>query len=211
MNLQSERPQDLFKALDFLFAIARCAQARGASLWTFDRHAAMREFQTADLMSRRAFALRLLPARRVSPEAVRTVGCTLVGIRAVQGAAVCSPRGPDRGMKPLKHRHPLPPEVAEHILLHPAKPVRTIAAEFHCSQHTVLAVRRGETHQDLCPELPRIQGCPSCWECKHAASARRPGGNNRRPECRLEIPDIQVHGPRFAIECLWFAPRPKDA
>lgn len=58
----------------------------------------------------------------------------------------------------------------------------------HCRQ-TVTAILRGESHQHLCPDLPR-RGSLSCLDCRHWQGC-----------CGLGFPDPEDEGPQFASDC----------
>ncbi len=105
-----------------------------------------------------------------------------------------------------RQRRPLSPGEVRQILLSSLSSW-ILAKQLNCSHEAVCAVRRGDTHAGLWPEIPRqrvnvaqsrLTG-PSCLDC-----SRWRGGIN---PCKEEVPDASVRNLGFAADCELFDPR----
>ncbi len=73
--------------------------------------------------------------------------------------------------------------------------IKTLAKEWDCDRSTLTNVRRGKSHQHVCPELPRwtADGPPrNCKKCVHWPP---------RGQCTMEFPEAKEIGEFFANEC----------
>lgn len=78
-------------------------------------------------------------------------------------------------------------------------PSKVIAQRHQISIETINRIRRGESHGDVFPELPRW-GSRSCRQCIHWC-----GG------CGYGIPEVRREGPLFARFCSTFQEEDDDS
>ncbi len=74
------------------------------------------------------------------------------------------------------------------------KRVSDLAREWNCNRNTLTKVRRGKSHADVCPEIPRWgadgRSPRRCQTCSHHDGA-----------CGFGFPEFEELGPAFASEC----------
>ena len=107
--------------------------------------------------------------------------------------------------RPSPRRPPLTPDEVR-LILTSSLGSPALAQQLGCSKQAVCAVRRGLSHADIWPDLPRRPTAgdrPSCYRCQHWA----------RSACGLGLPDPIEEGPGFAEDCSLFeamkkGPRP---
>ena len=105
--------------------------------------------------------------------------------------------------RPAPRRPPLTPDDVRLILTSPLSSA-VLAQQLGCSKQAVCAVRRGLSHADAWPDLPRRPKAgdrPSCYRCQHWA----------RGACGLGLPDPIEEGPGFAQDCSLFEAMKKGA
>jgi transposase-like protein len=108
----------------------------------------------------------------------------------------------ERSQSPPKKnpRRPLSPDKVRLILLSPLSSC-SLAKQLGCSHEAVCAVRRGDTHAGLWPEIPRQRARtgPLCLDCSRWRGGASP--------CKDEVPEAKASNPGFAAECELFDPR----
>lgn len=107
-------------------------------------------------------------------------------------------RGRSSGAKHNRYRGPLSLEEVRLILTSPLS-AGQLARELGCSKQAVCAVRRGLSHVNDWPKLPRqaAQTGPSCLDCNRWESG----------SCELGVPDPILEGPGVARDCSLFERR----
>jgi hypothetical protein len=104
-------------------------------------------------------------------------------------------RGRSPGARSNRQRAPFTPEDVRLILISPLSSPR-LARQLACSKQAICAVRRGLSHAQEWPELPRrlSLGGATCLDCQHWA----------RASCGMGLPDPIAEGPGFARDCSLF-------
>lgn len=71
--------------------------------------------------------------------------------------------------------------------------LRALAARFGVNPSTLSLIRRGQTHANVAPHIPRWSGALRCENCIHWCGV-----------CGLGFPDPSEEGTAFARECSAF-------
>lgn len=101
------------------------------------------------------------------------------------------PPPPHSGIRPAAKPR-LKAQQVERILTHGGS-ISAIARDTGHCRATVAAILRGQSHTELCPELPR-QAATNCERCVHWEAGR----------CGLGFQDPEIEGPGFAADCASF-------
>ncbi len=100
---------------------------------------------------------------------------------------------------PKSGKRSLSNEAIFEILSKPEIPNRLLVEKYLVSRDTIRLIRIGSIYKVVHPNLerktPRLSNKPSCRRCVHW-----------RNYCSMDIPDVEVEGPGFASDCLFYEP-----
>ena len=98
---------------------------------------------------------------------------------------------------PRTGKRSLDPSAIFDILSEKQIPNRVLGEKYNVSRETIRLIRIGSIYKDVHPELERtvakLSNKPSCKKCI-----------NWRGHCVMDVPDVEVEGPAFASDCLFY-------